>query len=101
MTATPPTTPSYTRTELPQALAAPAQEPPNSQYITIGSVLGCLVLMTIVAVAILFSTRRPKQKPFHFVPTQMSTIPTSMLTINPHQQNLSSRVAFSPQQTNI
>jgi hypothetical protein len=85
---------------LPQALAAPAQEPPNSQYITIGSVLGCLVLMTIVAVSILFSTRR-RQKPFHFVPTQMSTIPTSMLTLNPHQQNLSSRVAFSPQQTNL
>jgi hypothetical protein len=85
-------TATNTHTQFPQQQAQQTQDPPNNQYITIGSVLGCLVLMTIVAIAILINTRPKTKKPLHFMPTMMN-VPTSTLTANPIQ---SSRILFPP-----
>jgi hypothetical protein len=87
------TSPTNTHTQFPQQQAQQqTQDPPNNQYITIGSVLGCLVLMTIVAIAILINTRPKTKKPLHFMPTMMN-VPTATLTANPIQ---SSRILFPP-----
>ena len=89
-------TSSNTRTAFAQQQAAVPTDAPNSQYIAIGSVLGCLVLMTGVVIAVIVSNRQ--KKALHYTPTTMTPVPTSSLTMNPYQQALSTRsvVAFSP-----
>ena len=91
---------TITHTALSQNVGAPAssssQDAPNIQYIAIGSVMGCLVLMTIVAIAILFSTRKSStKKPLHYLPTMMNVPSTDLGSMNP----LSSRTLFPPLQS--
>jgi hypothetical protein len=54
--------------------------------------MGCLVLMTIVAVATLVITRPKTKKPIHYMPTMMN-VPTPSITANPIQ---SSRILYPP-----
>jgi hypothetical protein len=83
-------TPSFTPTKF-QAVAAPitpSTEIPNTTYAVIGSIGGCLVLMTIVAIAILINNRQKRQ--LHYMPTMMN-VPI------PQQENpISSRILFAP-----
>ena len=93
-------TQTTTHTALQQNVGAPAssssQDAPNIQYIAIGSVMGCLVLMTIVAITILFSTRRSStKKPLHYLPTMMNVPSSDLGSMNP----LSSRTLFPPLQS--
>jgi hypothetical protein len=70
-----------------------AQAPPNIVYIAIGSVMGCLVLMTIVVVAIVVNNKN--KKPVSHFPTMMN-VPTHAFD-NPIPSTLaSSRVLFPP-----
>jgi hypothetical protein len=55
--------------------------------------------MTIVAVVVVVNTRQ--KKPFHYTPTVMSAVPTTDLTMNPHQQALSTRAVLSFPPTTI
>jgi len=58
--------------------------------------MGCLVLMTVVVVVVIFNNRGRKR--LTYTPTIMNTIPTSMLADNPYQQTMSTRsvLAFPP-----
>jgi hypothetical protein len=57
------------------AQSQPEQQPtaPNIGYVAIGSIMGCLVLMTVVVVAILVNNKQ--KKPMSYSPTMM-TVPT-------------------------
>jgi hypothetical protein len=81
---------------MPLTAAAPQEAPPNITYIAIGSVMGCLVLMTVVVIAILYTNRQKRS--LHYTPTTMSAVPTNAfadIATNP----ISTRVLFPPQQT--
>ena len=71
------------------------EAPPNITYIAIGSVMGCLVLMTVVVVAVVVNNRGTRK--LHHTPTTMSVVPTKpsdfSATDNP---SYSSRVLFAP-----
>jgi hypothetical protein len=91
MTAT--NTPTQTHTQFGVAQQPTPTETPNTQYIAIGSVMGCLVLMTFVAVAILYTNRQKRS--LHYTPTTMNAVPTNAfadITTNP----ISTRVLFPP-----
>jgi hypothetical protein len=68
-----------TNTHTPFQVAVAPTDTPNVTYIAIGSVMGSLVLMTIVVVVILLNNR-PK-KPLHYVPTMMTVNPLNPLKI--------------------
>ena len=92
-TMTPTNTPTQTHTQFPQTQQTQPTETPNTQYIAIGSVMGCLVLMTFVAVAILYTNRQKRS--LHYTPTTMNAVPTNGfadITTNP----ISTRVLFPP-----
>ena len=90
MTAT--NTPTQTHTQFGVAQQPTPTETPNTQYIAIGSVMGCLVLMTFVAVAILYTNRQKRS--LHYTPTTMNAVPIADITTNP----ISTRVLFPPVQ---
>jgi len=92
-TTTQTTTPTNTHTPFQQNLAQPntPDQPNVSTYIVIGTVMGCLVLMTVVALVVILNNRGRKR--LHYTPTLMNTIPTaSVLADNPH---LSTRSVLS------
>ena len=85
-------TQSLTSTKLQMAVApSTTTETPSTTYIAIGSIGGCLVLMTIVAVAIVVNNR-PRKK-LHYAPTMMN------VPIPQYDNPVSSRILFAPTQT--
>jgi hypothetical protein len=79
-----------TNTHTPFQIAA-ATDTPNTTYIAIGSIGGCLVLMTIIVIAIVVNNR-PRKK-LHYAPTMMN------VPIPQYENPVSSRVLFAPTQT--
>jgi len=84
-------TPSLTSTKLQMAVAPNPVDTPSTTYIAIGSIGGCLVLMTIVAIAIVVNNR-PRKK-LHYAPTMMN------VPIPQYDNPASSRILFAPTQT--
>jgi len=83
---------------MPLTAAAPQEAPPNITYIAIGSVMGCLVLMTVVVIAILYTNRQKRS--LHYTPTTMSAVPTNAFADQSGTQSgtnpISTRVLFPP-----
>ena len=84
-------TQSFTPTKVQIAAAPNPADTPNTTYIAIGSIGGCLILMTIVAIAILMNNRQKRQ--LHYAPTMMN------VPIPQYENPVSSRVLFAPIQT--
>lgn len=83
-------TQSLTSTKMQMAVAPTPTDTPDTTYIAIGSIGGCLVLMTIVAIAIVVNNR-PRKK-LHYAPTMMN------VPIPQYENPVSSRVLFAPHQ---
>jgi hypothetical protein len=78
---------------VPPTTASTQSNDPTVTWVAIGSVMGCLLIVSGIAVTILLINRRGK-KPHTFTPTMM-TVPTNEFAINPYHSTRSV-VSFPP-----